>query len=69
MRLDALAPGARFAIPSISLEGVLLSISPGAAKVRYDRVTPVAMDNGVKFDRPSAPTIISRGTEVEPVTE
>lgn len=66
VRLDTLEPGSRFAIESINVEGVLLSLSIGSARVRYNRVTPVAMANGVRFDRPSAATNISLHTEVIP---
>jgi hypothetical protein len=65
MRLDSLDVGARFILPSLSLEGILLSVNAGSVTVKYDRVTPVAMENGVKFDRPSSRTTISRATEVE----
>lgn len=67
-KLEDLEPGAAFRLPFSGLTGVLLALSPGGAKVRYqDRAVEVQIGTEVAFTRHAAPIIISRSTQVEPL--
>ena len=67
MRLDTLAPGARFALAILPEQrGELLRVSAGAAVVRWDGLIEVERQ-GQHYTRRWAPLSISRGTEVVPV--
>lgn len=71
MRLDDLQYGDRFQIPGIGRAGVLLSLSPGCARVKYDndaRDVEITDDDGnvaKRFVSSGRPVTVSRGTEVE----
>jgi hypothetical protein len=70
MYLEDLRPGERFALAGMpERTGTLVSLSPGAALVRYDGGKRVSLvdartDQAVTFDSPNRPVTVSRTTEV-----
>lgn len=69
MRLDALAPGARFRVPALDRMGTLLALRAGSAAVVYEGAVAVevARRDGqlARFLRAPHPVTVSRAIEVE----
>lgn len=71
MKLADLAPGTRFRYPDCGKTAILLSVTPGGARVKYDDSgRTVAFKSGegddVTFDAPGKAVVVSAGTDVIP---